>query len=100
MMPLGEFHSLPSGSDSRELRLRAYPHLAVGAGPAALTLGWWTPWHLGVGVQGAVPLAKDWSLTGAFTQGIGLTRTREDGSEFNPATARMGWLGVARSFGG
>lgn len=97
MVPLGEFHSLPSGS--QQLRLRAYPHLAVGAGPAALTVGWWTPWHLGVGVQGAVPIATNWSVTGAFTQGIGLARPRDDGSEFAPATARMGWLGLTRSFG-
>jgi len=98
LLPLGDFHTLPSGE--RQLRLRAYPHLALGAGPVAVTAGWWTPWHLGVGLQGAVPVQGAWTAVGGFTQGIGLTRARDAGPDFDPATARMGWLGVGYAFGG
>ncbi len=97
MVPMGDFHTLPTGE--REVRVRAYPHVALGAGPAALTVGWWTPWHLGVGAQATVPMSPSWSVIGGFTQGIGIARAREIGADFEPDTARSGWLGASFTFG-
>ncbi len=92
LFPLGDFHSLPSGD--RTLRLRAHPYAAVGAGPVRATVGWWTPWHLGVGLRGALPLTGPLSLAGAYVHGLGLTRARDTGPDFTPAASRVGWLGV------
>jgi len=97
LVPMGDFHTLPTGE--QEVRTRAFPHLAIGAGPAALTVGWWTPWHLGVGAQATVPIQLAWSVMGGFTQGVGIPRARDTGPDFEPATARFGWIGASYTFG-
>jgi hypothetical protein len=92
LLPLGAHHTLPSGD--RELRLRAHPHLGLGAGPLRATVGWWTPWHLGLGLRGALPLGSTVELTGAYVHGLGIARPRDAGPAFEPGQGRVGWVGV------
>lgn len=97
-LPVGEHHTLPSGEGT--LRLRAHPHAAVGYGPAALTVGWWTPWHIGLGVRATVPLGDRLGVQGAYVHGIGITRARDAGPDFEPAASRVGWIAAVARFGG
>lgn len=96
VLPVGATHTLPSGE--RTVRLRAHPHLSLGAGPVAATVGWWTPWHLAVGARGTLPLTDTWGITAAYVHGLGITRPREAGPAFEPAASRVGWVGAQASF--
>jgi hypothetical protein len=96
VMPLGAFHTVPT--DDTKRRARLHPHGAVGWGPVSATVGFMSPWHLGLGLRGAVPVRDQWSVTGAFVQGVGLSWAREDGPEFRPEASRMGWVGMARAW--
>jgi len=93
VIPLGEWSTLPT--DDTTLRLRAHPHLGVGYGPVQLTAGFWAPWHLGLGARATVPIADSWAVTGAIVQGMGLTWSNLDGSDFSPEASRVGWVGMA-----
>ncbi len=98
VLPLGDHHTLPSGD--RSLRLRAHPHAALGWGPVQATVGWWSPWHLAAGARATLPLGGRWGLTGAYIQGIGLDRDRDDGSTFSPAASRAGFVAARWAWGG
>jgi hypothetical protein len=93
VLPIGEHSTLPT--DDTTLRLRAHPYFAVGYGPASATVGYLLPWHLGVGLRGAVPVTERWAVSGAFVQGLGLTFARDTGPEFTPEASRVGWLGMS-----
>ena len=92
-VPVGEWHTLPT--DDSTLRLRAHPHVGVGYGPVQATVGFWAPWHLGVGARAMVPITDRWAVTGAFVQGVGLTWQASDGSDFTPEASRTGFVGMA-----
>jgi len=93
LLPLGASSTVPT--DDTDLRARVHPHGALGWGPIAATVGFYAPWHLGVGLRGALPLREQWSLTGAFVQGVGLSWARDVGPAFTPEASRVGWLGMA-----
>lgn len=96
--PLGEWHELPVGDGS--MRLRAFPHVAVGIPFAQLAVGAWLPWRVGIGPQVHVPLKGPLELTGAYVFGVGIERTRDDGSVFTPDRAQYASFGVGGRFGG
>lgn len=93
VVPVGDWHTVPT--DDTSLRLRIHPHAAVGYGPVRATVGFWAPWHLGVGLRGAVPVSERLDLTGAVVQGLGLGWTTDSGATFEPEASRVGWVGMA-----
>ncbi len=98
-IPIGEFHTLPSGSSST--RGFVYPHIAVGVPYAQLTLGPQLPWYFGIGAQATIPLVGPLELYGRGVYGIGLPISR--GAElpnFEPTPAVSAWGGLALRFGG
>lgn len=92
VLPFGPHHTLPSGD--QELRLRVHSYGALGWGPLQATVGWWSPWHIGVGGRATIVLHEHWALTSVYIHGFGLERPRDDGSVFSPAASRAGWVGV------
>ena len=97
-LPLGTWHSLPSGETTQ--RLRAYPHLQAGLPFLRATAGILTPWHLGLGARASLPLTDAVGIEGGYVHGLGLTLAREEGQpSFEPSSARMGWLGVSWRLG-
>ena len=97
-LPLGTWHELPSGEGTQRLRLHG--HLQAGLPLVRATVGFWSPWHLAVGARAAVPLGDDLAVDAAYVHGLGLTLAREAGQpDFEPAAARMGWLGLSWRFG-
>lgn len=97
-VPVGQYHDLPVGDD--RMRLRAYPHVALGHPIAQLTAGLLLPWRLGVGARVQVPLGHVLELDGAYVYGIGVDRPREDGQDdFEPTDSATAWLGVGARIG-
>lgn len=97
-LPLGEHHTVPVAEDA--LRLRAFPHLAVGHPYAQLTAGLLLPWRLGLGPRVHVPLGDVLELQGAYLYGIGLTRPRDEGeAAFEPTDVQTAWLGIGARLG-
>lgn len=94
-LPLGAWQSLPSGEG--EVRLRAHPVLALGAPWAMATVGFLAPWHVTVGARARLPLGDRLAIDAAWDQGLGLPRSRDDGSTFSPGDAHALTLGVAWS---
>jgi hypothetical protein len=98
-VPLGDWHSLPSGDGS--VRPFVYPHVAVGVPYAQLTIGPEFPWYLGLGAQAELPVAGAFEIFGRGVYGVGLTQQRGAGEpDFDPTSAWSAWLGVAWRFGG
>lgn len=91
-LPVGDWHDLPVGDDT--VRLRAYPHLALGHPVAQLTAGLMLPWRLGIGPRVHLPLGRVLELQGAYVYGLGLDRPRESGPEFEPSDCQTAWLGL------
>ena len=96
-LPLGDWHDLPVGEG--RLRLRAYPHLAVGLPLAQLSVGLMLPWRVGLGARVHVPLGDHLELGGAYVYGIGVNRERDAGPTFEPTDAQTAWVGVGGRFG-
>ena len=93
LLPLGEWHALPSGEQT--VRLRAYPHIEAGVGPARVTVGWLFPWHIGVGprVRHVLDVGRGLELSAAYVHGIGVSQSQ--GSDtFSPDRVQTAWLGV------
>jgi hypothetical protein len=97
-LPLGEWHDLPVGDGT--MRLRAFPHIAVGIPFAQVAVGAWLPWRVGVGPQVHIPLKGPLELTGGYVFGLGIERNRDDGSVFKPDRAQYASFGVGGRFGG
>lgn len=98
LMPLGAFHTLPSGEDS--VRARPYPYVSAGLPWVQLSLGYLFPWHLGPGLRVRVPLGEHYELAGAAIYGLGRTLERDgDLPAFEAGDARVAWVSVGGSFG-
>jgi hypothetical protein len=97
LLPTGEWHDLPTG-DTR-IRVRPYPHLAVGIQSLQLTAGMMLPWHIGVGPRAHLTLSESLGLelTGAYVYGLPLALSQEDGSTFTPEASQTAWLSVGIS---
>lgn len=91
-VPLGEFQYLPTGDD--QLRLRPYPHVAIGHPYLQLTAGPLLPWRIGVGGRLHVPLGEHVEVQGAYIYGLGLEIPRDAGAEFEASDAAMAWVGA------
>lgn len=96
-LPLGDHHDLPVG-DGR-MRLRAYPHLALGHPLVQATVGLLLPWHLGLGARVHVPVGDLLEVQGAYLYGLGLTLPRDVGDDFQPLPVQSAWLGVGARIG-
>lgn len=94
-LPVGAYHSLPSGE--RTVRLRAYPHLAVGPHALKLTAGYLFPWQLGVGARATLPLGPV-ELAASGVYGVGVPLQRADGSTFEPQSAGAAALTLGKRF--
>lgn len=94
LLPVGEWHTLPSGEQT--VRLRAYPHIEAGVGPVRVTAGWLFPWHIGVGPRTRLMLLPELGieLTAAYVHGIGVPLQYDNGDTFSPGQARTAWAGI------
>lgn len=97
LLPTGQWHDLPSGTS--RVRVRPYPHLAVGIRPLQITAGVLLPWHIGVGPRTHLMLSEPLGLivSGAYLYGLPLQRARTDGPAFNPHPVQTAWLSVGIS---
>lgn len=92
--PLGEHHDLPVGDGL--IRLRPYPHLAVGLPWVQIGVGAQIPWRLGVGPRLHLPMGERLELTGAYVYGLGLVRERGAGlPDFEPVDTHAAWMGLS-----
>ena len=94
LVPLGEWHSLPSG-DLR-VRARLYPHAEVGVRSLRLTAGWLFPWHIGVGPRARIVVdpERGIELSAAYVYGIGVPLSYDTGDTFRPDQLQTAWLAV------
>ena len=90
--PLGDDQTLPVGADT--VRLRLYPHVAIGHPYLQVTAGALLPWRLGVGARLNVPLSDHLGVQAAYVYGVGRDIERESGAEFESTDASMAWLGA------
>ena len=90
--PLGDDQTLPVGADT--VRLRLYPHVAIGHPYLQVTAGALLPWRLGVGARLNVPLSDHLGVQAAYVYGVGRDIERDSGAEFESTDASMAWLGA------
>jgi hypothetical protein len=94
-IPVGEYHTLPSGDAT--VRMRAYPHVAIGVPVAKVTVGYLFPWQVGLGARASVPVGPV-EVGASAVYGLGLSLERDDGSTFEPSNAATGSVTVGKSF--
>jgi len=95
-VPSGRWHHLDTAGG--ELRLRLHPYLSVGPAdlPVRFTVGALLPWHAAVGIRGCLELREGVMLTGAWVQGIGVSRPSSQGP---PVPAHLAVIGITSSLG-
>lgn len=93
LVPLGPWHTLPTGPEAAPLRLRAHPWLGVGLPWLQACGGALFPWHATAGLRGVLPLGPV-EVVGGGMATFGLTRDRDVGDPLDPATGLAAWLGV------
>jgi len=94
MLPVGEFHTLPSGE--RDLRARFYPHLRGGLPWLQATAGFMFPRPVGLGARGHWFAVESigLELNASWVGGIGIPLEQTDGSTFDPDRMQVTWAAV------
>jgi hypothetical protein len=94
LLPLGEWHALPSGEQT--IRARLYPHVEAGVGPVRLTAGYLFPWHVGLGPRARVLVdpERGIELTAAYIYGVAVPSNYDSGEAFTPEPLQAAWVGV------
>lgn len=96
-VPLGTWHTLPSGDGS--VRLRTHPYVAFGLPVVQVTAGYLFPWQWAVGARARVPVGPvELGLNGVY--GIGRTLDQADNPDgFVAEDAFLMWASVGYAWG-
>jgi hypothetical protein len=97
-IPLGTWHTLPSGDSS--VRLRTHPYVAFGLPMVQVTAGYLFPWQWAVGARARVPVGPvEIGLNGVY--GIGRTLDQADNPDggFAAEDAFLMWASVGYAWG-
>lgn len=95
-MTLGKYHVALYGTGST--RFRTAPYAAVGVKYGQVTLGYAFPHHPMVGLRATVPLTEMLELRGTAWYGLGVARTRADGTDWQGDAMFAATAGIAGRF--
>lgn len=98
VLPTGDWHSLPSGEGTQSAWV--HPYASVGVPWVQATLGFQSPWYVGVGGLAEVRVAGPLTLFGRATYGAPVARPRVEGPTFEPLPAFSAWAGLGVNLGG
>lgn len=99
-VPLGSDNTLSSGAN--DLRLRAHPHIGLGIPAFQATIGYFFPWHLGIGARAQIPIGDALYLGAATVYGYGLEQAQPDNpvtGAYQPENLISAWGFLAMRFG-